>query len=384
MRKLITILLCIITSLTVKSQIVGISGTQTFVRKVSVNDGTKDSIFAMQSDRQFTTVHRYDEYGSNAKGIFLYGSLAGSSIDGTTEGLLALGHNAARINVQGYGVYLGYQSGYNATGFGNIFIGGYRPGFNQTSSSKGLIIGYNIDLANATDDGQVNIMSVLWMTGANDVTGTTVSATGAVGLFVKVPLAKFHTVGTVRHASLGSASADTTANKPLGIDSDGDIIPMTYWPGSGGTSNVDNLTTNFTDVGNVGTGLDDLMSYTIPAGQLATNGDYIQFTMTFIFAANANAKEVKAVYGATTFYASTSQVQNGGTLEITGTIVRTGAATQRITFSVSTDATLFVDIGSYVTAAETLSGTVVLKGQAECVSNDDVIQKLQIVRYWPN
>jgi hypothetical protein len=36
--------------------------------------------------------------------------------------------------------------------------------------------------------------------------------------------------GPMRLALLGTAMADTINNKPLGIDSDGDIIPMVYWP----------------------------------------------------------------------------------------------------------------------------------------------------------
>lgn len=404
MKKLLTLIL-IIASFYGNAQIVGMSGTQTFVRKVSVNDGTKDSIFAMQSDRQFTTVHRYDEYGSNAKGIFLYGSLAGSSIDGTTEGLLALGHNAARVNVAGYGVYLGYQSGYNATGFGNIFIGGYRPGFNQTSSSKGLILGYNIDLVSATADGQMNIMSAIWGTNVNDVTGSAVSA-GNVGFFVSTPTARVHLPASTATAGTGSLKFTTgtpTTTPEIGlmqfqtgwwlIDSSNsvrDTIAGRRWvrqnitSGGSGTSNVDNLTTNTTDVGNVTTGLDDLMTYSVPAGQLATNGDYIEFEMTFTFAANSNAKEVKVVYGATTIYATSSQVQNGGTLVIEGRVVRTGAATQDVLVKVTTGATLFPDFAQWTTTTETLSGAVTIKGQAECVATNDCIQRINIVKYWPN
>ncbi|MBK7885459.1 MAG: hypothetical protein IPJ81_17965 [Chitinophagaceae bacterium] len=78
-----------------------------------------------------------------------------------------------------------------------------------------------------------------------------------------------------------------------------------------------NINTNTTDVGNIGTGEDDLMTYSIPAGKLANNGDYAEFTMTLSFAANANNKQVKLYYGANNFYASGAQPQNDGTMEIT-------------------------------------------------------------------
>lgn len=44
----------------------------------------------------------------------------------------------------------------------------------------------------------------------------------------------FNVKGTTRFRDLGTASADTTTYKPLGISSSGDVISMTYWPGGGG------------------------------------------------------------------------------------------------------------------------------------------------------
>lgn len=144
-----------------------------------------------------------------------------------------------------------------------------------------------------------------------------------------------------------------------------------------------NLITNFTDVGNVGTGEDNLMTYSIPAGKLANDGDYLEFTMTLIFAANVNAKEVKLYYGATNFYASTAQIQNGGSMEIKGTIIRTGATSQRITFSQVNNTTLFPDYADYTTASETLANAITLKATGEATSNNDIVQKILLVKYFP-
>jgi len=144
------------------------------------------------------------------------------------------------------------------------------------------------------------------------------------------------------------------------------------------------ITVNTTDVGNVGAGEDDLMTYSVPAGLLAANGDYIEFTMSFDLAANANTKQVKVKFGATTIYASGAQAQNDGVITITGQIIRTGAATQRITYSVTSNATLFPDYADYVTAGETLSGAITLKATGEATSNDDIIQKINLVKFLPN
>lgn len=148
-------------------------------------------------------------------------------------------------------------------------------------------------------------------------------------------------------------------------------------------SYIRNLTTNVTDVGNVGVGEDDLMTYSIPAGQLASTGDYIEFKMTFIFATNTNNKQIKVYYGGTNFYASTAQAQNDGSMEIVGTIIRTGATSQRISFHQVNNTTLFPDYEDYTTASETLSGAVTLKATGEATSNNDIIQKILTVKYVP-
>lgn len=146
----------------------------------------------------------------------------------------------------------------------------------------------------------------------------------------------------------------------------------------GGTANV-----NTTTVGNVGVGEDDLMTYSLPANSLATNGDYIEGKAALTFAANANAKRVRCYFGATKLYDSTSQIQSGGSMEVTWTIVRTGATTQRAIAKDVTDATLFTDDATYTTPAETLSGAVTIKCTGEAVSNDDVQQVIMANKWMP-
>jgi len=164
-----------------------------------------------------------------------------------------------------------------------------------------------------------------------------------------------------------------------------------YWqdiPSGGGGGSAGrlfkSLNANTTASGNTGSGEDNLMTYTIPADTLNTNGDQIDFTMTFTFAANANSKRVKLYYGATTIFDSGSQNQNSGSMEIRGTIVRTGATTQLISFSQNNDASSFTIRSGYTTAAETLSSTVVLKATGEGSADNDIQQILLIVKMTPN
>jgi hypothetical protein len=144
---------------------------------------------------------------------------------------------------------------------------------------------------------------------------------------------------------------------------------------------VSHLTTNTTDAGNVGAGEDDLITYSVPAGTLATDGDYIEFTMTFTFAANANSKQIKVYFGSTAIYTSGARLQNDGTLTVTGRVIRTGAATQDAAIEVSTNTVNFDDVAFYSTAAETLSGAITLKATGEGVSNNDIVQKILTVKY---
>lgn len=145
-----------------------------------------------------------------------------------------------------------------------------------------------------------------------------------------------------------------------------------------------NLTTNTTDVGNVGTGVDNLQSYSVPAGTMSQDGDYIEFSITFTFAENANSKQVRVVYGGTEVYASGAQAQSGGSMTVIGKVIRTGATTQKVTVIAISGAALFVDVSNYTTAGETLSGAVILKGTGEAVSNDDIVQVVTTVKFFPS
>jgi hypothetical protein len=133
------------------------------------------------------------------------------------------------------------------------------------------------------------------------------------------------------------------------------------------------FTVNTTSVGNVGTGEDDLMTDVISGGTLAADGDVLSYEATVTFAANTANKQVRAKFGATTFYASGVMQQNGGSLKISVKVIRTGAATQRIMWSVNSEAMNFQSTGGYTTAGETLSGSVTFKLTGEATSNDDII-----------
>lgn len=149
----------------------------------------------------------------------------------------------------------------------------------------------------------------------------------------------------------------------------------------GGSSDVQVSTAG---VGNVGTGEDDLLTYTLPASALGTDGDYIEITGFGTFAANANNKRVRVYFGATAILDTTALPLNGGTWNFRSKVFRTGAATQQtetMWLKSGSGAAILVNIAS---PTETLSSTVVVKVTGEATSNNNIVQRSLVVKWYPN
>lgn len=131
-----------------------------------------------------------------------------------------------------------------------------------------------------------------------------------------------------------------------------------------------NLYATVTQTGNVGTGEDDLASYSIPANTLSSNGMRIEINAIVSTVNNANAKTIKLYYGATVL-ASVSQPAGGLATSYHFHAIgwRTGSATQLWTVTTNNGAT------SHTTSAETLSGAVITKVTGDAVSNNDIVIK---------
>lgn len=147
----------------------------------------------------------------------------------------------------------------------------------------------------------------------------------------------------------------------------------------GGTLKVDTTTT-----GNVGAGEDTLITYTIPAQQLGSNGDHIEFRVWGSCASNTNTKDIKIYFGGTVISDGGVTVLNGVSWSAHGMIVRTGAATQ----TANCELTAGVGVVAQTTTtapAETLSGTVVFKvtgTSAIAPADNDIIQNGMVLKYF--
>jgi hypothetical protein len=131
-----------------------------------------------------------------------------------------------------------------------------------------------------------------------------------------------------------------------------------------------------TETGNVGTGEDDLVSYTVPASTLGTNGQSIWFEAHGKVSNSANTKQIRVRWDATLLGTSgTIDASIASDWVLRGRIIRTGAATQKGYMWLGLDGNNFgnssiANANNGLTA--TLSGAIVLKITGTGTSNNDI------------
>lgn len=148
------------------------------------------------------------------------------------------------------------------------------------------------------------------------------------------------------------------------------------------------LNTQYTAVGNTAdTNEDNLMSYTVPANVLGSNGDSLHIEAWGDFANSVNTKRLKLKFGATTIVDSTALAFNTTVRvwRISCDIIRTGAATQIANAVLLVGDTLLDLLTSNGAPTETLSGTValLLTGQCNAATANEIRQLGQRVEWLP-
>lgn len=148
-----------------------------------------------------------------------------------------------------------------------------------------------------------------------------------------------------------------------------------------------NLSVSSGSVGNVGTGEDDLLTYTLPANTVDTDGSVITIEAFGTYAANANNKTVKLYFGSTAIYSTEANAANNGAWYIKATIIRTGAAAQKVLAIMHSDQSTVqgdaVYSADYTATTESLTASLVIKCTGEATSNNDVTQEALIVSLNP-
>lgn len=141
------------------------------------------------------------------------------------------------------------------------------------------------------------------------------------------------------------------------------------WLGNGGPRT---MSVNTTAVGNVGSGEDDLLTYSVPAATLAKNGDSLWFEAAGSLANNANSKNVRVRFGTsgTNLILAFTATDADKKWLLRGRIFRTGATAQQ-SHCVFQHATATQTENASATD-QTLSGAVTLRITGEGVATDDI------------
>lgn len=145
----------------------------------------------------------------------------------------------------------------------------------------------------------------------------------------------------------------------------------------GGVIHVDT-----TAVGNVGSGEDDLITYTLPANTLDTNGQIIKITAAGTTASNGNNKTIKLYLGSTELTSASANTPNDQDWCFEAIIIRKGSSSQvsLVKFFSNDSSDDTVDV---LQDSEDLTTNLVIKCTGEATSDDDIVQELMVIE-WKN
>lgn len=139
--------------------------------------------------------------------------------------------------------------------------------------------------------------------------------------------------------------------------------------------------TDFTAIGNVGTGEDTLMSVTIPSGVFGTDNQVIHVYAEGDYGANGNGKVLKLYWGSTALATITGN-DNGTKWNFDARIVRIGATSQRGSGRYTSDNTTFSSTGFAGAFTENLTtDNVIIKLTGTATDNNDIVQRGMIVTF---
>jgi hypothetical protein len=142
---------------------------------------------------------------------------------------------------------------------------------------------------------------------------------------------------------------------------------------------------NTSEVGNIGTGEDDLISQTVAANALSSNGSSLRIVAPVVLAANANNKTIKAYWAGVSFYSTGALAINGDVAVFEFIITRTGATSQNITTRVVCGDSLMSPVSSdFDTGSATLSSANVFKLTGEATDDNDILNKQLTIEFLPS
>lgn len=146
------------------------------------------------------------------------------------------------------------------------------------------------------------------------------------------------------------------------------------------------LATGYTSVGNVGSGEDTLLSYSVEANALSADGAEIEAILSGVYAANANNKTLKLKWNGTTVLTLGPAAVNNGQYEVRAYFKRISSTHVRpYGFVVTTNAAAAI-VSAFITRttiATTFSGAVTLLVTGEATSDNDITLTDYDIRWRP-
>lgn len=139
------------------------------------------------------------------------------------------------------------------------------------------------------------------------------------------------------------------------------------------------LSVTTTAVGNVGSGEDTLMTYQLAEGLLGTAGWGVEIIAAFACANNSNTKTIKLYFGATAIATYSASTYTAMSLGIHAFVIRTGPTAQLAYATYGAPVTNGY-YNTITTPAETLANAITIKATGEATSDNDISQKLLMVR----
>ena len=323
------------------------------------------------------------QIGMNTKAFFGVSPGADDPISGMTSGDLGIrvqGTNDIFLSANG-----GSSGQFVLKNSGNVGIGTATPstalhvGLDGSSMALGTGLNVSATLAVAGsraffgyDAGHARVQGA-------PSKGVTLAVNGAFG---EGTVALHATSAGLVGINTLSAAYDFDVNGV--IQSRGSSGGVRQYTGSATNQNrmVGVVKTITTTVANIGLTETNLMTETFPASGLAATGDTVEILMFGTTAANANSKTVAAYFGGTKVVQSAAFTTSAAAWRITGTITRTGAATQVACVTCSVDGATTVT--TYTAPTETLSGTITIKATGTApTANSDITQVFQRTEFKP-
>jgi len=262
----------------------------------------------------------------------------------------------------------------------------------QNVSATDRILGR--DTAGAGDIEELTVSNGL------EFTGTGIQRSALTGHITASAGSNATTLGSFTLAQLNTAVSDANIIPEAGGTFTGDIsVPdEAYGVGWNGSAEVPTknavydkieaiggvagtLNVNTTAVGNVTTGEDDLITYSVTGNTLGANSDYLSFEAAGIFAATINNKRIKVKFGATTLFDTGAlAITTANDWRLHGTIVRTASNAYRAAVEFSSSSSVLSSSADYQTGTDDLTTALTLKLTGEATATDDIIQNYMVTR----